>query len=172
MIPKPKPAAAANWPQGKLGAWLPALALMASIFALSARPDLGGPGWLSALFASAFGQLPWLMAWLPVVERLDPWAATAGHLAAYGALAPAFYLGVRRQWPAVGRPALAAWSLALLYGISDEWHQHFVPGRHADPWDLVVDGLGAAVALAAAVAWVGWRRAGAIRHDLPSHTSL
>jgi len=32
--------------------------------------------------------------------------------------------------------------LATLYGISDEVHQAFVPGRNASPWDVVADGLG------------------------------
>ena len=32
--------------------------------------------------------------------------------------------------------------LATLYGISDEVHQAFVPGRNASPWDALADGLG------------------------------
>jgi len=32
--------------------------------------------------------------------------------------------------------------LAILYGISDEVHQAFVPGRNASPWDVLADGLG------------------------------
>ena len=145
----------AAWPWPWLSAWLPAFLLMALIFALSGQPELGRPGWLSGLYASLFHTAPWLMALLPAVARLDPLAASAGHLAAYGALAVALYRGVRRQWPDLARPALAAWGLALLYGLSDEWHQSFVPGRHADPWDLAVDGIGAAAAL---VALAGWQR--------------
>jgi len=37
---------------------------------------------------------------------------------------------------------LAGFLFALLFGLSDEWHQSFVPGRTADCWDLVADGLG------------------------------
>jgi hypothetical protein len=36
--------------------------------------------------------------------------------------------------------------LAVLYGVSDEWHQSFVPGRSPDALDVLADGLGAAVA--------------------------
>jgi VanZ family protein len=36
--------------------------------------------------------------------------------------------------------------LCLLYALSDEWHQSFVPGRVASLYDIVVDGLGAFVA--------------------------
>ncbi len=32
--------------------------------------------------------------------------------------------------------------LGTLYGLSDEWHQSFVPQRTADPRDLFVDAVG------------------------------
>lgn len=54
-------------------------------------------------------------------------------------------------------PALAALcgaALAALYGVSDEWHQSFVPGRFASGADLVADAVGAA----AGAAVVLWRR--------------
>ena len=37
-----------------------------------------------------------------------------------------------------------AWAVlfSLLYGLSDEFHQRFVPGRSADPVDLLADGIG------------------------------
>ncbi|MDI6891155.1 MAG: VanZ family protein [Thermodesulfovibrionales bacterium] len=33
-------------------------------------------------------------------------------------------------------------ALAILYGISDEIHQAFIPGRDTSPWDVLADGLG------------------------------
>jgi len=33
-------------------------------------------------------------------------------------------------------------ALVTLYGISDEIHQAFVPGRNPSPWDVLADGLG------------------------------
>ena len=33
-----------------------------------------------------------------------------------------------------------------LYGLSDEFHQSLVPGRHADPWDVAADFTGSLVA--------------------------
>jgi VanZ family protein len=53
--------------------------------------------------------------------------------------------------------AAAVFAFCVSYGVSDEWHQSFVPGRHADPWDVVKDGLGALGGIAAYQA--GWRRA-------------
>jgi len=32
-----------------------------------------------------------------------------------------------------------------LYGVSDELHQKFVPGRYPSPYDVVADGLGAVI---------------------------
>jgi VanZ family protein len=31
----------------------------------------------------------------------------------------------------------------MLYGLSDEFHQSFIPGRNASVWDLLADTLGA-----------------------------
>jgi len=33
-------------------------------------------------------------------------------------------------------------TIGLLYGISDEWHQSFVPGRGVSIWDLLFDVIG------------------------------
>ena len=33
-------------------------------------------------------------------------------------------------------------SVGFFYGVMDEFHQAFVPGRSADPWDVLADGLG------------------------------
>ena len=32
--------------------------------------------------------------------------------------------------------------IACLYGISDELHQYFVPGRVASLWDVIADSIG------------------------------
>ena len=108
------------------------LAWMGLIFFLSAQPDLPHPqtGWLGLLFSSA------------------------AHLFMFGVLAVlwAWALG----WGRYGW--LIALALTLLYALSDEFHQSFVPGRHADPFDLVCDALGAVVGLAV-WAWLRrWRR--------------
>ncbi len=41
---------------------------------------------------------------------------------------------------------VTAFVLVALYGLSDEYHQSFVPGRTATLWDWLVDLLGALVA--------------------------
>ena len=56
--------------------------------------------------------------------------------------------------PVLGRHAAAVLLTvvcATAYGVSDEFHQTFVPGRTADVHDVAADAIGAA--LAAAGAW-------------------
>jgi VanZ family protein len=109
--------------------WLPLLAWMGLIFGLSAQPDLPHPemGWADLLLSS--GAHAFVFGVLAVL-----WRRALG--------------GVRRAW-------LVALALTLLYALSDEFHQMFVPGRCADPWDLVCDGAGAAAGL---ILWQWWRR--------------
>lgn len=37
---------------------------------------------------------------------------------------------------------LVSVAFGILYGLSDEFHQYFVPGRDMDFWDFVADSLG------------------------------
>ena len=50
-------------------------------------------------------------------------------------------------------------SIQPLALVTDEWHQSFVPGRTADPMDVVADVAGAALGAAAGVLAARWRRA-------------
>ena len=67
-----------------------------------------------------------------------------GHMIGYGLLALAFWRAFefeeKRFWP--------VWILTVLYALTDEFHQSFVPGRHPSLFDaLFFDGLGALIAL-------------------------
>ncbi|MBF0190862.1 MAG: VanZ family protein [Magnetococcales bacterium] len=69
------------------------------------------------------------------------------HILAYGFMAYIAWTALR-QWTVLRRCWLWAWVYAVGYGLTDEWHQLFVPGRYADLWDLVADAVGAALAIA------------------------
>lgn len=53
-------------------------------------------------------------------------------------------------------PAVAA-VIGALYAVSDEAHQHFVRGRHAAWYDVVIDIVGVTIGV---LAGARWRRAG------------
>lgn len=40
------------------------------------------------------------------------------------------------------RIIMYAFLFSFLYGLSDEWHQSFVPGRQVELGDLLADGIG------------------------------
>lgn len=62
-------------------------------------------------------------------------------------------------WQGVTLRVLAgAWLIAVLYGVSDEFHQSFVPLRQPDVRDLMADAAGAGAAAIVAGAWSIIRR--------------
>jgi VanZ family protein len=65
------------------------------------------------------------------------------HLIAFGILG--FFAMGSRQASHEGYPTRQVWQVALvvmLYGILDEFHQYFVPGRSADVYDVLADAIG------------------------------
>jgi VanZ family protein len=74
------------------------------------------------------------------------------HFSVYGLLAT--LLGRLGRGPRVWWLALLATSL---YGVSDEWHQSFVPGRSCEVADWVADTLGGALALTLYAGWPWYR---------------
>lgn len=80
------------------------------------------------------------------------------HAVLYGGLAATTSIGIRRSNETV-RPWVQWWVpivFAVLYGITDEAHQLFVPNRTWEFSDLLADVIGAAVAQAVLVG-VLWR---------------
>jgi VanZ family protein len=65
------------------------------------------------------------------------------HLIAFGILG--FLAMGTRQASQQGYPTRQVWQVVfavMLYGILDEVHQYFVPGRHADVYDVLADASG------------------------------
>lgn len=124
---------------GLLGDLWPALAIAALIFVLSSLP-------------------------LQAPQAAPDWSDSAAHVALFGALCAALrWAWLRRGWAlAVLGPA----ALTVCYGVLDEAHQAFVPGRSPDWRDVAADGLGALVALGLA-AWSGRMAAGGAHRKTP-----
>jgi VanZ family protein len=101
--------------------WLPALLTMAVIF------------WFSSLPSSE----------LPNFGLMDRIIKKSGHVFEYAVLSfwVWYALDFRRErvW--------FAWLIALLFAITDEIHQSFVPGRTPSVWDVAIfDTLGILIA--------------------------
>lgn len=71
------------------------------------------------------------------------------------------------EWKGVTAAAVAgAVLISSLYGVSDEYHQRFVPGRSFDVFDMLADALGSLAATCAVWAWVIIERRLKTRHVL------
>ncbi len=79
---------------------------------------------------------------LPDIPNIDKLL----HAGIYGLLAATIMFAVQEnRWHT--RPCMVGISVVifcLLYGLSDEWHQSFVPGRTPDILDIAADTFGAA----------------------------
>jgi VanZ family protein len=95
---------------------------MALIFALSAQPDLN----------SGLG-------------TVDVIGRKLTHATEYGLLCFLWWRALRTV--ATPRAAIVlALGIAIGYAGTDEFHQHYVHGRHAAPLDVVIDAVGAGIA--------------------------
>jgi len=104
--------------------WLPPLAWMAVIFWFSAQPQLPqapGPFW-------------------------DILIKKGAHMAEYAILVVLWWRALSTRVKRFS-PLGLAWGLAVLYAISDEYHQTFVPGRHGRALDVIIDTAGATLAV-------------------------
>jgi VanZ family protein len=91
---------------------------------------------------------------IPDLGPLPGMSDKSGHSIGYallGALLFRALAGGRLSGVTWGR-AIATVVLTTLYGVSDEFHQMFVPGRTADRLDVLADGIGAVLAVLAIVA--------------------
>lgn len=77
-----------------------------------------------------------------------------GHLIAYAVLGALIWRALDRVSVGWGRVG-AAVALATAYGVTDELHQLYVPGRDFDLVDLGANALGAALASVVLTLWKG-----------------
>lgn len=101
---------------GRPAAWLPAIVWAGAIFHLSSLPTVPAPS-------------------IPGVDK-------ALHFAAYAVLGWLLAFAADRS----RLPLAAAVVLGLAYGVTDEIHQMYVPGRSPDLLDWIADAAGVAAA--------------------------
>ena len=132
--------------------WLYPLAAALGIFWLSSQSQYPAgiqlpPPLDKVAHTLVFGTLAWLLDW--ALQHQDP------------------------RWP-LYRRHLWVFFLISLYGASDEWHQHFVPGRSCELGDWLADSFGAALGIAFStlpllfsrrLKGLTWQRGKAVRPD-------
>jgi VanZ family protein len=105
--------------------------------------------WMAAIFLASGQQK------LPGPEGIPGFDKLA-HLAAYGLLATLWARALNqpdRPW----RTALIGCVIASVYGLTDEFHQSFTPGRSVEFADWVADTAGAALGVAVYCFWPAYR---------------
>jgi VanZ family protein len=123
-----------------------------------------GPAWWwgpVAIYAAAI----FIASSIPQPPSLPQIVTDKGlHGGLYGGFALVILRALAKRWDRVTPlTAAAAIVAAVVYGISDEFHQSFVPGRTSDAADVLADAIGATVAvgIAWAIARLGRRGTGA-----------
>jgi VanZ family protein len=94
------------------------------------------------------------------VHVLDALLRKSAHLIEYGILAVLLYGSLANGSTFGWRLRRALWCvfIAGAYSLTDEFHQMFVPGRHASLMDCGVDAAGAAIAVAIVYQGQRWFR--------------
>jgi VanZ family protein len=114
--------------------WALVLAWMGLIFFLSSRSTLPKPSGISSSLE-----------------------AITGHFTVYAVLAALVAFALADTGLPTSRRLAVAFLFAVVYGVSDEFHQSFVPGRDPDLFDLMIDAIGAATGLVVFMIVERWR---------------
>jgi VanZ family protein len=92
---------------------------------------------------------------LPDIVNIDKFL----HCMVYAVLGWALFFALAPEWRR-RHPFSAGCAVVLfclMYGITDEFHQFFIPGRCASGADLVADGVGGCLSAVVNGRWHQWR---------------
>jgi VanZ family protein len=90
---------------------------------------------------SSFSTLPGVSDyWVDIILK------KLAHMLEFGLLYIYLYRAIRWHQALHPRQLLLAFSIAILYAATDEIHQSFIPGRHPEIFDVLIDTYGIFVA--------------------------
>ena len=104
----------------RIGRWIPPLALMVLIYALSDQPNLN----------SGLGVID------TILRKLV-------HTAEFGLLCVLWRRALRGAGVSAGQALAIALAISIAYAVGDEYHQTFVEGRTGSALDVAIDSMGA-----------------------------
>jgi VanZ family protein len=90
--------------------------------------------WAAVIFAVS--SIPALSSGLGVWDTV---LRKCAHVTEYAVLGALLYRALEREAPAL--------ALGVAYAATDEFHQHFVRGRHPSPVDVGIDAVGVALGM-------------------------
>jgi VanZ family protein len=135
--------------------------------------------WLPAIFVAAlisafsthyFSDQQTARVIIPILRKIFPHASAhllrlmhigirkLAHITEFGVFSITVFRGIRG--PRYGWRwtwALATFVIAVAYAGFDEWHQSFVPLRHASPRDVAIDAFGALLAQGLVWLFASWK---------------
>lgn len=128
--------------------WLPALGWMALIWVMSS--DVGSGEHSASILIPV---MTWLFPWATPdqIALLHTLVRKLGHLTEYAILAALWFRGLvgeRRLTPAPS--AWLALAVSVVWAVLDEAHQGTIPSRTASAGDVMIDAVGATLAVLAA----------------------
>lgn len=104
--------------------WVPALFMMLIIFLISSLPA---------------SRIPYFGEYDVLIKKL-------AHAIGYAMLGLAYFFALPQRISVIYR-AILAFLMAILFALSDEFHQSFVEGRTSSLNDVIIDGCGTVLAL-------------------------
>jgi hypothetical protein len=110
--------------------WIPAMFMMLIIFLISSLPA---------------SRIPFFGEYDVLIKKL-------GHALGYAMLGLSYYHALPQR-VSVFYKVVLAFLMAILFALSDEFHQSFVEGRTSSLKDVVIDGFGTALALLLSVGY-------------------
>ena len=145
--------------------WIPSWIWMTGIF-------IGSTDALSSRRTSRIlgPLLRWLFPDIPpgTLDAVQWVVRKLGHCTEFGILALLFWLALRGSlWRRIDpwdrRSVWGGWFLAVVYAVSDEWHQSFVATRQGQAMDVLIDAFGATAAVLL-LYWIARRGLGPFRN--------
>ena len=140
---------------GQKDGWIPSAHwVLAPVFLLVLG---GGLAYLSGERGAAGPMLSWFAEWglSPAVADAITLAFRKGvHVLFYGTLAGLAYLWASQLGLARKQVLLFAWAWGITHSVFDEAHQLLTPSRQGSVWDLLINMVGMALALA----WLSRKR--------------
>lgn len=101
----------------------------------SSSDSLGITKWLCSIFLSKNMSVA---DRTQIIESIHGWIRMGAHFTEFAVLGLFLFLCLR----GVRHVISIAWILGIIYAISDEIHQYFVPGRACEITDIIIDSVG------------------------------